>query len=153
MKTNVIETIIGAIVLGVAVLFLVFAYSNANLRSVSGYEVSARFDRIDGLSVGGDVRISGVKVGSIVDMTLDRESYLAMVTMTIDPDIELPTDTVAIVSSESLLGGKFMALNPGGEIDMIPAGGTIEFTQSTPGFEQLLGQVIYSLQNTGESEN
>ncbi|MGP1396970.1 MAG: outer membrane lipid asymmetry maintenance protein MlaD [Inquilinaceae bacterium] len=153
MKTNVIETIIGAIVLGVAVLFLVFAYSNANLRSVSGYEVSARFDRIDGLSVGGDVRISGVKVGSIVDMTLDRESYLAEVTMTIDPDIELPTDTVAIVSSESLLGGKFMALDPGGEIDMIPAGGTIEFTQSTPGFEQLLGQVIYSLQNTGESDN
>ena len=152
MHRNVIETIIGAVVLVVAGFFLVFAYSSANLRAVEGYELLARFDRVDGLEVGSDVRISGVKVGSVVGQRLDEMTYLAEVRMTIDPTIQLPTDTVAVVTSESLLGGKFLALDPGGAEDMIPAGGVIQYTQSVPGLEQLLGQVIFSLQEMGEEE-
>lgn len=149
MSRNVIETVMGGVVLAVAVLFLVFAYSSTGLRSVDGYEVVARFDRIDGLQTGGDVRISGVKVGTIRSQSLDPQTYLAEIRMSIDPSIQLPTDTVAVVASESLLGGRFLALEPGGAEEMIPPGGTIEYTQSTPGLEQLLGQVIYSLQSGG----
>ena len=147
MNRNVIETVMGAVVLAVAVFFLVFAYTSADLRHIEGYEVVARFDRIDGLRPGADVMISGVKVGSIVSQDLDPQTFLAEVRMSIDPTIELPTDTVAVVASESLLGGRFMALEPGGADELIPPGGTIQYTQSTPGFEQLLGQVIYGLQN------
>lgn len=150
MRRNVLETVMGAVVLLVAFVFLAFAYSRADVRAVQGYEVTAQFTNIGGLQAGSDVRISGVKVGSVTRHSLDKMSYLAIVHMSIEPDIELPTDTVATIASESLLGGKFMALEPGGSPDIIEAGGRIEYTQSTPGFEQLLGQVVYNLQNLGE---
>jgi len=98
------------------------------------------------------VRISGVKVGTVTSMTLDPKTFQAVVGMSIDPQIHLPTDTAAIVASESLLGGKFLSLEPGGDEAMIKPGGRIQMTQSTPGFEQLLGQVIYSLQSSGKSD-
>jgi phospholipid/cholesterol/gamma-HCH transport system substrate-binding protein len=152
MSRNVIETVMGAVVLAVAVFFLVFAYTSADLRTVDGYELIARFDRVDGLNVGSDVRVSGVKVGSVVAQRLDPTTFLAEVHMNIDPAVRLPTDSVAVIASEGFLGGKYMSLDPGGAEDMIPAGGTVEFTQSTPGLEQLLGQVIYSLQGLGDKE-
>lgn len=152
MRRHVIETVIGAVVIAVAVLFFLFAYQTADLDQVDGYTVNARFDRIDGITVGSDVRISGVRVGSVSAIDLDPTTYLAVVEMSIQPDLELPLDTVAVVASESLLGGRYMALEPGAEFDMIAPGGMIEFTQSTPGLEQLLGQVIFSLQDGGEAE-
>jgi phospholipid/cholesterol/gamma-HCH transport system substrate-binding protein len=152
MHRNVIETVMGGVVLLVAVFFLIFAYSAADLRQVEGYELVARFDQIDGLSPGADVRISGVKVGSVVSQTLDAQSYLAEVRMTIDPSVDLPEDTIAEVTSEGLLGGKFMSLSPGGSDVMLEPGGTIQFTQSSPGLEQLLGQVIFSLQDLGSDQ-
>lgn len=147
MRRHVIETVIGAVVIAVAVLFFVFAYQAADLDQVEGYSVTARFDRIDGITPGSDVRISGVRIGSVTTIDLDPVTYLAVVQMSIRPGIELPLDTVAVIASESLLGGRYMALEPGAEFDMIEPGGLIEFTQSTPGIEQLLGQVIFSLQN------
>lgn len=149
MRRNVIETVLGAVVLAVAVFFLVFAYTSANLRQVSGYPLTANFSNISGIQAGSDVRISGVKVGSVSGLTLDPKTYLAVVHMTIDPSYKLPKDTVATVASESLLGGKYMSLEPGGSDKMIPPGGNVQFTQSSPGLEQLLGQVIFSLQNVG----
>ena len=78
-----------------------FAYTAADLRQVEGYQLIARFDQVGGLSPGADVRISGVKVGSVVSQTLDPETYLAEIRMTIDPSIHLPEDTLAEVASES----------------------------------------------------
>lgn len=149
MRRNIIETVLGAVVLLVAGFFLVFAYTSADLRAVSGYEVTARFANITGLQTGADVRISGVKVGTVVSQTLDSQSFLAVVRLSVDPKIRLPRDTVALVASEGLLGGKFMALEPGGDTVMIEPGGRIDYTQSTPGLEQLLGQVIFNLQGSG----
>lgn len=152
MNRNVIETVMGAVVLAVAGLFLTFAYSSADLQQVEGYEITANFDHIDGLALGSDVRIGGVKVGTIIGQALNREYWVAEVRMSIDPSIRLPSDTVAVIRSESLLGGKFMSLEPGFEEDTIPDGGTIDYTQSVPGLEQLLGEVIYSLQQQGPSD-
>lgn len=152
MRRNVIETVLGAVVLAVAVFFLVFAYTSANLHQVSGYPLNASFSNISGIQAGSDVRISGVKVGSVSGLTLDPKTYLAVVHMTIDPSYKLPNDTVATVASESLLGGKYMSLEPGGSDTMIPPGGKVQYTQSSPGLEQLLGQVIFSLQNVGKGQ-
>lgn len=152
MRRNTIETVLGAVVLVVAAFFLVFAYSSADLRRVEGYAITADFSSIAGLSAGSDVRISGVKVGTVTEMTLNPQTFQAVVHMSIDPGIRLPQDTAALVASESLLGGKFLALEPGGEEATIPPGGRVQYTQSSPGLEQLLGQVIFSLQNVGKSD-
>ena len=150
MRRNVIEPVLGGVVLAVAAFFLVFAYRSADLRSVDGYEVTASFNSISGLQSGADVRISGVKVGSVTGLTLDDKSYQAVVHLSVDPAIKLPKDTAAIIASESLLGGKYLQLEPGGDPDMIQPNGGIEYTQSTPGLEQLLGQVIFSLQGSNK---
>jgi phospholipid/cholesterol/gamma-HCH transport system substrate-binding protein len=144
MRRNVIETIMGAVVLLVAALFLFFAYSSANLHSVAGYQIVADFSRLGGLQSGGDVRVSGVKVGSVTSMELDPKTYLAHVSMSIDPSIQLPTDTVAAIKSESLLGGKYMALDPGGADDKIPPGGRVHFTVDPVDFESLIGKYMFS---------
>lgn len=152
MRRNVIETVMGGVVLAVAAFFLAFAYTSADLRRVDGYDLVASFSSITGLQSGSDVRIGGVKVGTVTSLTLDPRSYQALVNMTIDPDIKLPRDTAAIIASESLLGGKYLSLEPGGDPDMLAAGDRVEYTQSTPGFEQLLGQVIFSLQSMGKDD-
>src|SRR5205807_7342619 len=95
MTGNVIETVMGAVVLVVAAVFLFFAYTTSQVRAVKGYEVTAEFERIDGIREGGDVRISGIKIGSVVDQKLDPKSFLATLRMSIDPAVKLPDDTVA----------------------------------------------------------
>lgn len=144
MNHNAIETVLGAIVLAVAGFFLVFALNAADTGKVSGYAVTANFSKADGLNSGLDVRISGVKVGSIQKTELDPKTYLAKVTMSIMPDIQLPVDTVAKVASESLLGGKYMALEPGAEEEMIPPNGRIQYTQASLNLEEMIGKFIFS---------
>jgi len=145
MSGNVIETVMGAVVLVVAALFLYFAYHTSQTRAVEGYQVSARFDRVDGIHDGGDVRIAGVKVGTITSQSLDPKTFLATVHMTIDPAYQLPADTVAEIVSSGLLGDKFMELVPGGSDATIPPGGRIKYTQSPVSLESMLGQLMFSV--------
>ena len=144
MSGNVIETVMGAVVLVVAALFLFFAYSTSQLRAVQGYQVTAQFERVDGIREGGDVRIAGVKVGSVLSESLDPKTYLVDVRMSVDPAYRLPEDTVAEIISSSLLGDKYMALVPGGSDKMIAPGGRIKYTQSPVSLENLIGQMIFS---------
>ncbi len=157
MKRNIIETVIGAVVLFIAAFFLVFSYKTANVGAVTGYMVTADFTGIGGLNVGDDVQISGVKIGSVANVELNPQTYLAKVTMSIEPDVKLPADTAALISSESLLGGRYLALEPGADEEMIENGGRIQYTQAPQNLEQLLGQFIFSVSNdkkdeSGESE-
>ena len=145
MRGNVIEVVIGAVVLVVAALFLVFAYRTSQSRTASGgYEVTADFSRVDGIHQGSDVRISGIKVGTVVADELDPKTYLATIRMNIDPAVQLPEDTVAQVTSSGLLGDKYMSLAPGGSDTMIPPGGKIQYTQSSISLENLIGQMMFS---------
>ena len=84
MQRNAIETIMGALVLLVAVVFLVFVYSSSSLGTSDGYEVTAKFNEIDGVSRGTDVRMSGIKVGTVVDSALDPKTFLAIVRLGLD---------------------------------------------------------------------
>jgi phospholipid/cholesterol/gamma-HCH transport system substrate-binding protein len=144
MKRNIVETLIGAIVLVVAIGFFTFAYSRADVGTVSGYTVNADFTGVGSLTTGADVRISGIKVGSVVRQELDPETFMAKVTLSIDDAIDLPTDTTAAVGIEGLLGGAFVSLEPGGEEDLIINGGQIIFTQAAPDIIGLVTQLVFS---------
>jgi phospholipid/cholesterol/gamma-HCH transport system substrate-binding protein len=152
MKRNVMETILGAVVIAVAVLFLLFGYKMANVANPNGFTVIADFSGIGGLKAGDDVLISGVKVGTVTSVNLLQDSYLARVTMSVDSSLELPVDTVALISSESLLGGRYLALEPGAEDDFLENGGRIAYTQAPQNLEQLLGQFIFSMQDSDKKE-
>ncbi|MBI4184710.1 MAG: outer membrane lipid asymmetry maintenance protein MlaD [Proteobacteria bacterium] len=145
MGRNLIETVMGAVVLVVAALFLVFAFTTTDIGARSGYVLNAKFDRVDGLLIGNDVRLSGVKVGTVAGQTLDPETYLAVVSMTIDPSVKLPADSSAQILSDGLLGGKYLALVPGADTRMLKEGETIKFTQSSVSLEQLIGKFIFSV--------
>src|SRR6266849_1403602 len=144
MRGNVIETVMGAVVIAVAALFMVFAYKTSQLRSVAGYQVNADFARVDGIRQGSDVRISGIKIGSVMAEVLDPKTFLANVRMSIDPKYKLPDDTVAEIISAGLLGDKYMSLVPGGSDKVIPPGGKITYTQSSVSLENLIVQMMFS---------
>ena len=148
MQRNAIEPILGALVLAAALAFFFFAYNKAGHRSITGYSLSARFSSVDGLQDGSDVRIGGVKVGQVTDIELDPSTYFAIVTLNVDPDVKLPTDSVASVATEGLLGGKYVGLTPGASDDMLKPGGRINHTEASVSLESMLGQVIYSLSNS-----
>lgn len=152
MKRNVIETGLGAVVLATAILFLAYSYSSANVGSTDGYVLKANFSSVGGLGVGDKVVISGVKVGSVSDIALDKETYLAQVSLDVNKNYKLPDDTAAFISSESLLGGLYMQLEPGASEDMLEEGGLIEYTQAPQNLEQLLGQFIFSLGDEKKEE-
>lgn len=147
MKRSVIETILGAVVILGAGAFLLFGYRLGNVATPDGFTISADFAGIGGLKPGDDVQISGVKVGTVTEVELRPDSYLARVHMSLDSEIELPTDTAALISSESLLGGRYLALEPGADEELIVPGGRIQYTQAPQNLEQLLGQFIFSMNN------
>lgn len=153
MQRNIVETVLGAVVLLVAAGFLFFFYQTTDITPAEGYEITANFSKIDGLESGSPVRISGVKVGQVLGFTLDPSTYAAIVRLNINEGIKIPRDTAAVVTSAGLLDGKFMTLEPGGDEEMLKPGERIEFTQSTPSLEQLLGQVIFNLTKTDKGED
>ena len=149
MSGNVVEVLIGALVLVVAAVFVVFAVSTTDIGSVQGYELTAEFDRIDGLNIGADVRISGIKVGTVIDQDLDPVTFMAVVRMSIAESVQLPVDTSAAVVSDGLLGGKFMSLSPGNQDDVLDPDDVIKMTQGSINIEQLLGKFIFSAGESG----
>ena len=143
MKRNAIETVLGGVVLVVAAMFLLFAYSTANIRSVKGYQVTADFLKVGGLTRGSDVRVSGITIGTVSDQQLDPKTFNARVTMTIKPDVQLPTDTVASIVGEGLLGDKYVNLTPGQAKERIPAGGKVAQAKDFQSLEDMVGQIIF----------
>ena len=143
MGRHAIETVMGAVVLAVAAMFIFFAYSTAEVKAVQGYEVSAAFYKIGGLNKGSDVRISGIKVGTVTEQRLDPTTFDAIVKMSISPDVKLPADTVASIASEGMLGGKYVRLEPGTEKTHIQSGGKIANTKDFRSLEDQVGEIIF----------
>ena len=139
------EVLTGAVVLLIAAAFLGYAVANSGRGPTSGYTLYARFDHIDGLGVGSDVRIAGVKVGSVNQEQLDPQTFQAVVGLSVRDGVKLPKDTGAIVTSESLLGGKYLSLQPGGDEALLQPGQSITITQSSISLEELLGKFIFSM--------
>lgn len=142
MHRSAIETVIGAVVLIVAGMFLYFTYSSG-YQHADGYQVTAKFNRIDGLALGSEVRLSGIKVGRVIGEKLDPDTYLAIVDISVDRGIKLPVDTTAKITSDSLLGSYYIALEPGADEKLIPDGGQIVATQDPINIGDLIGRYIF----------
>lgn len=150
MGGNLVETLIGAAVLAVAGIFLAFGYTTSSIGSDGGFRLVAKFDRVDGLTMGSDVRMSGIKVGTVVNQRLDPATYRAVIEMDIQRGLQLPDDSSAKITSEGLLGATYMSLEAGGSEDLLKNGGEIRFTQGSIDLMSLIGQAIFSA--TGKTE-
>jgi phospholipid/cholesterol/gamma-HCH transport system substrate-binding protein len=143
MSRNLIETVIGVVVIAVAVLFVYIAYTTAEVRALPGYQLTASFFKVGGLNPGSDVRIAGVKVGTVVERRLDPASFDAVVVMSVANEIRLPEDTVAAIASEGLLGGKYVRLEPGTATATLAPGDRIRETRSFKSLEDQVGEIIF----------
>ena len=147
MQRNMLETVMGGIVLLTAVAFVSLAYEAANIRGTDGYELEAEFGATGGLSVGDDVRISGIKVGRISRQELDPVTYAARIVMSLDERIRIPADSSARITAASLLGGNYLELIPGADEDMRQPGEVIYDTRDPVSLTDLLGKAVFSAAN------
>ena len=147
MQRNMLEAVMGAIVLLAAVAFVSLAYEAANIRGTDGYELEAEFGATGGLSVGDDVRISGIKVGRISRQELDPVTYAARIVMSLDERIRIPADSSARITAASLLGGNYLELIPGADEDMMQPGEVIYDTRDPVSLTDLLSKAVFSAAN------
>ena len=147
MQRNMLETVMGAIVLFAAVAFVSLAYEAANIRGTDGYELEAEFGATGGLSVGDDVRIAGIKVGRISRQELDPVTYAARIVMSLDEKIRIPADSSARITAASLLGGNQLELIPGADEEMMQPGEVIYDTRDPVSLTDLLGKAVFSAAN------
>ena len=146
MKQEKLEILVGFLVILMALAFFVFAYNLSNFNSVNnGYSITAKFQNIDGITKGSDVKLAGIKIGYVDTVTIEDGTYYALVGLHIDEKIEIPSDSRAVVSTSGLLGGKYILINPGGGDEYIADGGKIKFTQSALNIEDLIGKLMYSI--------
>lgn len=149
MKNSFVETVVGGVVILIAVVFFTYAYkTSGSTAGQQSYSVIARFDHIDGINTGSDVRMSGIKIGTVAAHELDTKTFQAIVTMAITSPVQLPEDTNAKITSEGLLGGNYISLVPGGSEETIKDGGEIEFTTSSVDLISLIGQAVFGSGNS-----
>lgn len=142
MKKNPIETVLGILVILVAGLFVYYAEQRLSVRPQQGYTLTATFLKSGGLESGNDVRINGIKVGSVTGIELTPD-YTARVTLNVKESVKLPSDTVAAIVSDGLMGGIFLQLEPGKAADALKDGDTIKQTRDFKSLENMIGDVIF----------
>ncbi len=141
---NLLETLIGTLVLIVAATFSWYVYTTTDIgRGHGGYVIKAVFDDASGVNIGTDVRLAGLKIGSVVAHRLDQETYQAIIEMSIDASVKLPQDTSAKITTDGLLGDKYIALEPGGAEEMLKPGDVLEHTQSSIDLWALVNEYIF----------
>lgn len=143
MNKKPVETIMGIVVIFVAAFFLYFAYQVSDLQVVKGYDINARFLKVGGLNVGSDVRINGIKVGTVIAQNLDPEDYVADVKLSISSNIQLPKDSVVSIVSDGLVGNKFIKIEPGKSKEFLQNGDTVANTKDFKTLEDMVGEIIF----------
>jgi phospholipid/cholesterol/gamma-HCH transport system substrate-binding protein len=150
-QNNIAEVLIGALVVAVAVVFLAFAYYRTGTGSLSGYELNARLPKVDGLGIGTDVRLAGIKIGSVTDLTLDPRTYQATVHMRIRDDIKIPEDSSILVTSAGILGSSYLSITPGGDDRMMAPGAYFANAQGSVDVMGLVGRFMNGDSKSGGS--
>lgn len=136
------ETLMGLIVFVLAVGVLVYALTVGGAGGKpGGYDVTAKFSQVGSLEPGAAVTVAGVEVGTVSEIRLDPKTYLAVTTLSLDPDVKLPSDSTAKITSHGLLAGAHVAITPGGATDDIKPGDEIENTQDGVGLFAPTGSV------------
>lgn len=145
------HVLVGALVVGI--LALLFVLSAGRGGAIEGYTVTARFPSAEGIYVGSAVRLAGVRIGRVSGMRYDSATQRTVLTLEIEAGIELPLDSIAVVTSQGILGGRFIRLEPGGSLDLLADGDTIEFTQGSIQFEELLARVITAVERKRQQKH
>jgi phospholipid/cholesterol/gamma-HCH transport system substrate-binding protein len=154
MGRNVIETLMGMLVLFVAATFVFISYQSGNISTTANnYKVNAQFKEIGSLSIGSDVRVSGIKIGTVSGHKLDPKSYRAILELSLEKDVKLPLDSSASIVGDGLLGGKYVAIEPGGEENFITQDGEIKYTQDAVSFESLIGKFAFGSVDKQDNSN
>ncbi len=139
MANNVAEAIIGAAVVVIAAGFVVYAGQTSGYGAAGdSYPLTASFRNVDGISVGTDVRIAGIKVGSVTSLDLDDTTFMARANFTVRDGLSIPDDSDVKIASEGLLGGNFVEITPGASEIMLAAGDEITNTQGSVDLLNLL---------------
>ena len=141
-NNNTVETLIGASVVAVAAGFLFFAYTSTGSGSVAGYDVTARFSSADGIANGTDVRLHGIKIGTVSGLSLDPKTYYAIAHMSIRNDVKIPDDSAVKITSSGFLGSNYVAIQPGGSTTMVAQGGELTNTQGAVDVMGLIGRAV-----------
>ena len=144
MQSQFVEALIGTLVLVLAGYILWFGYTKADTQVSDGYKVSGFFTKVDGINKGSDVKMSGIKVGTVSDLEIDPKSFMAKVMIQLPTSLKVPLDSSLAVVSDGLLGGKYLAITPGGDETNLKDGDVIEHTQSSINLESLIGQMVFS---------
>lgn len=149
-RSGIFETIVGAIVIVIAAVFAVYAYGESG-KAVGRdhYRVDAVFGRVDGVAVGAEVRIAGIKVGSVSSNTLNTDTYEANLQLAIASGVPIPEDSIAKIVSDGLLGGAHVAIEPGAAEEILLNGDTITITQGSVDLLGLAVQAFTSPQGAG----
>jgi phospholipid/cholesterol/gamma-HCH transport system substrate-binding protein len=140
-QNNMAEIMIGAIVVAVVVILLAFGYTHRGAATASGYELDARMPKVDGLGEGTDVRLAGIKIGTVSGLTLDPKTYLVTVHMSIKNDIQIPVDSSLLVTSSGILGSSYLSITPGGDDKMMAPGSYFENVQGAIDLMNLVGRI------------
>ena len=145
MKSSSVETLIGALVVAIAATFFLFAYKSSGLEAgTGGYRLVAEFDNAEGINVGSDVRMAGVKIGTVVEQTLNPDNYQAHIVLQVDSKVQLTDDATAKVTAEGLLGAKFIALEQGGGEGKLKDGDQFAYTQGAVDIWALISEAMFN---------
>ncbi len=156
MKNNsTFETLIGALVVAICILFIMLSakLSGSRQQLSSGYKILAEFDNVDGLNIGSDIKVAGVKVGSISDIELNKENYRAKLTLKVINSLKVPTDSIFKVSTSGLIGNKFINIKIGADEEYFKDGEYAEFTESSMDLEDLISRFVFNSGNKDENKN
>ena len=139
MSNSVAETLIGAGVVAIAAGFVFYATQSSGFQGPrDSYALTAAFRNAEGIAVGTDVRLAGIKVGTVSEMALDPATFQARVRFTVRRDLGVPEDSDVKISSEGLMGGSFLEITPGASEFMLADGDEVLNTQSSIDFLNLL---------------
>ena len=153
MKRVTLEILVGALVVLIGIGFVRFAYSGKQVKTVAGYDVTARFGKIGTIQLGAAVKVAGVTVGRVANMTLDKTNYQVVMDMTIEPDLKLPVDTKASITTDGLLGAKYVKVEPGQAKEMLKPGDAIKRTKDAVSVEDLVSKIVQlAVGSGGEAE-
>jgi phospholipid/cholesterol/gamma-HCH transport system substrate-binding protein len=125
-------------------IFFYSSFNTTKVKTSSGYNLYAKFQNVNGIASGSDVKISGVKVGTVINQVIDEKTFRATLKFSIDNKIKLPSDSSAKIVSDGLLGSKYLEINPGSQEDFLGSEDELIFTQSSVNFEELLAKFMFS---------
>lgn len=137
----------------VPVLLAVFFTGDVRTKQVQGFELTAYYNRVDGISVGAKVLLAGIQVGQVTRQEFDAEGQQAILTFLIRDGIKLPNDTVAMIVSDGLMGSKFIKLEPGGEIDLLQPGDVFTYVQDAVLVESVLEKIVLRAEASRRKKN